>query len=152
MGAKRVDGLLIERPEGELLVLKESTLEAHALNETAAIVFDLCDGETSRAVMAAEVARRTGLPADESIVGLALAELADAGLVVLDEEESPGMTRRTLIRRLALPAAAMAMLPIVETILMPSAASGASVPTPAPTPTPTPTLSASLPVPSTAGN
>jgi len=152
MGAKRVDGLLIERPEGELLVLKESTLEAHALNETAAIVFDLCDGETSRAVMAAEVARRTGLPADESIVDLALAELADAGLVVLDEEESPGMTRRTLIRRLALPAAAMAMLPIVETILMPSAASGASVPTPAPTPTPTPTLSASLPVPSTAGN
>ena len=152
MGAKRVDGLLIERPEGELLVLKESTLEAHALNETATIVFDLCDGETSRAVMAAEVARRTGLPADESIVDLALAELADAGLVVLDEEESPGMTRRTLIRRLALPAAAMAMLPIVETILMPSAASGASVPTPAPTPTPTPTLSASLPVPSTAGN
>jgi len=151
MGAKRVDGLLIERPEGELLVLKESTLEAHALNETAAIVFDLCDGETSRAVMAAEVARRTGLPADESIVDLALAELADAGLVVLDEEESPGMTRRTLIRRLALPAAAMAMLPIVETILMPSAASGASVPTPAPTPTPTPTPSQSPPVTSTPG-
>ena len=148
MGAKRVEGLLIERPEGELLVLKEATLEAHALNETAAIVFDLCDGETSRAVMAAEVARRTGLPADESIVDLALTELVDAGLVVLGEEESTGMTRRTLIRRLALPAAAMAMLPIVETILMPSAASGASVPTPTPpapsmSPPPTPSASAS---------
>jgi Coenzyme PQQ synthesis protein D (PqqD) len=136
MNAKRVDGLLIERPEGELLVLKEGSLEAHALNETAAIVFDLCDGETSRAVMAAEVARRTGLPADESIIDLALSELADAGLVVLDEAESPGITRRSLIRRLALPAAALALLPIVETILMPSAASGASVPVPTATGSP----------------
>ena len=57
---------------------KRSTNEAHALNETAAIVFDLCDGTTSRATMVAEVARRTGLPADESIVELALTELADA--------------------------------------------------------------------------
>jgi hypothetical protein len=45
MGAKRVDGLLIERLEGELLVVNEATQEAHALNETAAIVFELCDGE-----------------------------------------------------------------------------------------------------------
>lgn len=62
MIAKRVEGLLIERPEGELLIVKESSNEAHALNLTAAIVFDLCDGATSKEVMAAEVARRTGSP------------------------------------------------------------------------------------------
>ena len=146
MAATRVEGLLIERVDGELLVVRESSQEAHALNETAAIVFDLCDGSTSRAAMTAEVARRTGLPAEESVVDLALAELVEAGLVVLDDEEPPSITRRSLIRRLALPAAAMALLPVVETVLVPSRASGQSAPptqsptaTPSTGPTPTPT-------------
>ena len=130
MAARQVEGLLIERPAGELLVLKRSTNEAHALNETAAIVFDLCDGTTSRATMVAEVARRTGLPADESIVELALTELADAGLITLDESGRPELTRRALIRKLALPVAGIALLPVVETILMPTVASGQSTPPP----------------------
>jgi hypothetical protein len=130
MSAKRVEGLLIERPAGELLVLKQSTNEAHALNETAAIVFDLCDGTTDGATMVAEVARRTGLPADESIVELAIAELADAGLVTLDETRRPDLSRRALIRKLALPVAGIALLPVVETILMPTVSSGQSIPPP----------------------
>jgi len=136
MGTRRVEGLLIERTEGELLVLKQSTNEAHALNETAAIVFDLCDGTATRAAMAAEVARRTGLPADESIVDLALTELVESGLVVADDTEHPIITRRSLIRRLALPVAAVAMLPIVDTILMPTSAAGAPAPAPGPAPSP----------------
>ena len=130
MGAKQVEGLLIERPAGELLVLKPSTNEAHALNETAAIVFDLCDGTTARATMVAEVARRTGLPADESIVELALTELTDAGLVTLDETRGADMSRRALIRKLALPVASIAQLPVVETILMPTVSAQASIPPP----------------------
>ena len=101
MAARQVEGLLIERPAGELLILKRSTNEAHALNETAAIVFDLCDGATSRAGMVAEVARRTGLPADDGIVELALRELADAGLITLDQTGPPDLSRRGLIRKLA---------------------------------------------------
>ena len=150
MGAKRVDGLLIERVDGEVLVVNEPSHEAHALNESAAIVFDLCDGSMSRAAMAAEVARRTGLPADESVVDLALTDLVEAGLVVLDDEELPSITRRTLIRRLALPAAAMALLPVVETVLVPSRASGQPAPAPAPTPSGQPSPSPPPPSPSPA--
>lgn len=135
MAARRVEGLTVERVEGELLVLEPTTSEAHALNETAAIVFDLCDGQTSRAAMAAEVARRSGLPVEESIVDLALADLAEAGLVTLDDEPRPAVTRRSLIRQLALPVAAAALLPVVETILVPAASSGAPVPPP-PSPPP----------------
>lgn len=136
MGARQVEGLLIERVDGEVLVVRESSNEAHALNEAAAIVFELCDGAMSRAAIAAEVARRTGLPADESVVDLALAELVEAGLVVLDDEAAPAITRRSLIRRLALPAAAMAMLPVVETVLMPAQAAAQSGPVPSPPPSP----------------
>ena len=133
MAARQVEGLLIERPAGELLVLKPATNEAHALNETAAIVFDLCDGRTTRAAMVAEVSRRTGLPSDENIVDLALTELSDAGLITLDESARTGLPRRALIRKLALPVAAVALLPVVETILMPTLASSQSA---APTPVP----------------
>ena len=133
MAARQVEGLLVERPAGELLILKPATNEAHALNETAAIVFDLCDGRTTRTAMVAAVARRTGLPPDENIVDLALTELSDAGLITLDEGARTGLPRRALIRKLALPVAAVALLPVVETILMPTVASGAS-PTPSPPP------------------
>src|SRR5262249_11544949 len=138
MGAKRVEGLLIERLDGEILVVKEASHEAHALNETASIVFDLCDGSTSRASMAAEVARRTGLPVDESVLELGLAGVVEAGLVPRGDEESPSITRRALMRRLALPAAAMALLPIVETVLVPSRAAGQSGGPMPPPPSPMP--------------
>lgn len=139
MGAKKVDGLLVEHVEGELLVVKTSSNEAHALNEAASIVFDLCDGSTSREAMAAEVKRRTGLPADEGVVDLALAELTEAGLIA-KEDETPSITRRSLIRRLTLPAAVAALLPVVETVLLPTTASAASLPAP-PLPSPSPTPS-----------
>ncbi len=107
--------------------MKPDTLEAHALNQSAAAVFDLCDGKTSKSEIAAEIQRRTGLPADEEIVELALAELVDAGLVVVDEPESPfTISRRSLVRRLSLSAAAVMMLPVVETILVPPAAAQVS--------------------------
>src|SRR5579859_4188345 len=148
MGAKRVEGVQTERAADEILAVRPGTTEAHAINQSAAAVFDLCDGTKSKAEMAAEIQRRTGLPADEEIVDLALEELADAGLVMLDEAEPRAtVTRRSLIRRFSLTAAAVAMLPVVETILVPPASAQGSGITPSPiaftpvhTPTPTPTL------------
>lgn len=66
MGMKRIDGLLSERIDNELLVFNEASGEGHALNESAAAVFGLCDGETDRATMADALARDFGLPADEA--------------------------------------------------------------------------------------
>ena len=147
MAATRVEGFTIERMAEEILAVNEAGSEAYALNQGAAAVFDLCDGRSSRAQMAAEVRRRTGLPADEEIADLALAELADAGLVDLDGQEPPAVTRRSLIRRLGLSSAAAMMLPVVETVLLPSGAVAADVcvphvrtPPPTPTPTPVPTI------------
>ncbi len=87
MTAKRVEGVHLEHAADEILVVKPGTLEAHALNQSAAAVYELCDGKTSKSEMAAQIRRRTGLPADEEIVDLALAELVDAGLVALDDPE-----------------------------------------------------------------
>jgi hypothetical protein len=67
MAARRVEDVQIERTADEILILKEGHLEAHALNQCAATVYDLCDGNTSKSEMAVEIHRRTGLPADEEV-------------------------------------------------------------------------------------
>lgn len=130
MTATRVQGILLERLAEEILAVEVATAEAHALNQSAAAVFDLCNGKASKAEMAAEIQRRTGLPADEEIVDLALAELVDAGLVTLDTPEPPTVSRRTLIRRLALSVGTAMMLPVVETILLPTPAAASPVTNP----------------------
>ena len=147
MTARRVEGVQIEREADEILAVKPATMEAHALNQSAAAVYELCDGKTSKSEMAAEIRRRTSLPADEEIVDLALAELVDAGLVVLDDPEPPStITRRSLIRRLALSSVAAMMLPVVETILVPPVE--AATPSPAPAPIGSPPV----PIPSPTSN
>ena len=47
MNARRVEGIRIERTADEILALKLATSEVHALNQSAAIVFELFDGQTS---------------------------------------------------------------------------------------------------------
>jgi SAM-dependent methyltransferase len=119
MTARRVEGVQIEHAADEILVMRTATSEAHALNRSAAAVYDLCDGNTSKSEMVADIHRRTGLPANDEIVDLALAELVDAGLVVLDDPAPrSNVTRRSLIRRLALSSRTARMLPVVETILI----------------------------------
>src|SRR5262249_27766739 len=131
MVAKRFDGLKIERQSDEVLALKPGAAQAYALNQTAAIVFDLCDGEHSKLEIAKAIQHRTGLPADERVVDLALDGLVDAGLVALDgSAPRPSITRRALVRRLSVSAATMALLPVIQPILAtPSAAVSSPHPT-----------------------
>jgi hypothetical protein len=139
MAARRVEDVQIERTADEILALKEGSLEAHALNQSAAAVYDLCDGNTSKSEMAAEIHRRTGLPTDEEIVDLALSELVETGLVMLDDPESRSLgTRRALIRRLALSSTLALMLPVVETVVVPAEGQVLLI-SPIRTPSPTPT-------------
>jgi Coenzyme PQQ synthesis protein D (PqqD) len=134
MAARRVEGVQIERTADDILALKEGSLEAHAINQSAAAVYDLCDGNTSKSEMAAQIHRRTGLPADEEIVDLALSELVETGLVTLDDPEPRFTgTRRALIRRLALSSTLALMLPVVETVVVPPAEAQPHTPSPTPT-------------------
>lgn len=134
--AKQVDGLVEETIDGELLVYNPATAEAHALNPTAAAVFRLCDGHTSRDDMVAALAEPLRLPADGAWVDLALAELRDAGLVAGGDGPS-GLTRRSVVRALGLTTMAAALLPVVETMTARPAAAQGSTPSPSP-PSPSP--------------
>jgi hypothetical protein len=123
----RAEGLLVERCESELIVFAPGSNEAHSLNETASRVFELCDGVTTRGQIV-EALAVAGLPADEAVVDLALADLSEASLVIDDAGPDTSLTRRLVIRKLGLSATAAAMLPIVETIFVQPAAAQTSPP------------------------
>lgn len=154
MAATRKDGLLVQTVHDEVLVFNPRRNEASALNRSAAVVFDLCDGthdvdEMRRALDEAGLG-----PASDDAVWLALTELADADLVHLNVAPGEHLGRRELLKKLGVgAAAAAAILPVVETIGAPSAAAQGSgpstsvsptatfrptaIPTMAPTPAPT---------------
>ena len=117
MVAKWVKGLeLVERIGGEILVRRPGVAESYTVNQTATDVFYLCVRRCSKSEMASVIHDRSGLPADERIVDLALDQLVDAGLVVLDGPPPVAVTPRALMRQLSLSGAAEALLPLVETV------------------------------------
>jgi hypothetical protein len=139
MSATRKRGLTTETIESELVVFDPETNEVHSLNESAALVFGMCDGSSTKQEMTARLPE-IGLPADAEIVELALSELADASLIeVQPDVAAAGVTRRTLTRRLGLSVTGIALIPVVDTILVQPAAAAMSGATTTTTAAPTTT-------------
>lgn len=117
----RNTGIVIQHADQELLVYDLVTHKAFNLNETAMNVFNCCDGETTFDALQSKY----NLTAE--IVYLALDELKKRDL--LEENaayESPfvNLSRREAIRRAGL--ASMAALPVISSLVAPSAVSAAS--------------------------
>jgi hypothetical protein len=109
----------------ELLVYDLKTSKAHCLNRIAAEVWMLCDGKTTVAEIVRKVGKTATPSVDEAVVELALGRLQKAGLI---EQDSSGFepiipSRRVALRKMATAALA---LPLVTTILVPTAAQAAS--------------------------
>ncbi len=123
----RRSGLLIRELPGELLVYDREQHRAHCLNRTAALVFRHADGTRTVADLAHVLGPRAAGPAAEEVVKLALAQLADGGLLEgepLLVEPAAGLTRRDVARRVGL--AAAILLPAVATIMAPTPAEAAA--------------------------
>ena len=105
----------------ETLVYDVEGHRAHCLNRTAALVWNLCDGENTVARIAEKVGERLSARVPEEMVRLALEQLTDRGLLA-PGDASPLTTnpvsRRTMMRRLGLVAAVA--LPLVTSIISPT--------------------------------
>jgi hypothetical protein len=122
----RRQGLFVTELEGELLVYDRERHRAHCLNPTAATVFRHCDGRTSVRELSRLLSRELDVPADEGLVWLSLERLAQARLLEARPAPPPtagGLSRRELVRRAGL---AVALLPVVSSILAPGAAEAAA--------------------------
>jgi hypothetical protein len=126
----RTDGLLVEEVEDELLVYDQDHDSAHRLNRTAALVWRSCDGKHDIPALVAVLSEELGDDlADEDLVRIALDNLAERGLVDGAPQRAPEETRvsrRRFIRKVGTVGVAALALPVVTSLVAPSAASAQS--------------------------
>jgi len=123
----RKDGLVIQELPDEVLVYDLDIDRAHCLNQTAAFVWQRCDGRNTTAQIARKLGQQFDCPVDEKIVWLALDQLGRNHLLERQPIPPPalmGMNRRAMVRSLGL-AAALA-IPVVTSILAPMPAQAAT--------------------------
>ncbi len=123
----RTDQLIVKEVDDEVLVYDLNTDQAHCLNKTAAMVWRNCDGGNSVADITRLLETDSNANVDENVVWLAMDELQKFSLLqhsVAKPIELGGMTRRQLMRSLGLAAVA---LPVIVSIVSPTAVSAASL-------------------------
>lgn len=120
--------LVIKELANETLVYDEDTHEAHCLNQTAAFVWKHCDGRTSVAKLGRLLNKETKSAGSEQVVWSAIKQLEKSHLLespVQRPADVALISRRELMRGLGIGAAVA--LPLVTSIVAPTAASAASI-------------------------
>jgi hypothetical protein len=120
------DAIVRELSE-EFLVYDKETSQAHCLNRTAIDVWKLCDGKITVAEIIQKLEKKSKSPVDQRIVWMALRQLQKSELLlgrILSSKEKNILSRRALVKKMGV-AAALA-LPVVTSILVPTAAQAVS--------------------------
>lgn len=126
----RKSGLIVKEADGEILIYDEHNDKAHCLNATAAKVWQHCDGRSTIADTCTSLSGELDSPVDENIVWYAIDQFSRDNLLE-EKTQMPagfitnGMNRRQMVRTLGL--AAVIALPLVTTILAPTAAQAATL-------------------------
>lgn len=115
----RKDKLTVRRVENESVVYDEKTGCTHHLNEVVTQVWQHCNGTHSVADIASALSEKLGIPEDQGIVVLSLKQLSEAHL--LDERtdkavkvKTRGLSRRKLLRKVAVAALALPLVSSIE--------------------------------------
>ena len=122
----RQEQLIVKELPDELLIYDLKHDQAHCLNETAALVWKNCDGHKTVDQLRELMEENAGSPVPEEMVWLALDQLEDFKLLdeaALKPVQFAGMNRRDMVRRVGMAAIA---LPVILSIVAPTAAQGAS--------------------------
>lgn len=108
------DGLVVQDLGEEVIVYDPLSHRAHALNRTAALVFERLDGRHDIDALARAVGRAMGHPPQKALVIAAVNELAGANLL---ETPVVALPRRAILRGLA-----AGLTPLVISVSVPAAA------------------------------
>jgi hypothetical protein len=123
----RTERLIVEQVGDETVVYDLDTDMAHCLNPTSGAVWQACQGGASVQLIAAELGRASAISAEA--VWAAIAQLRDAKLLdgpVVMPADLDGLSRRALLKRLAVGGAVVAAVPVVTSILAPTPAAAVS--------------------------
>ena len=116
----RKEGLLVETLPDEVLVYDLDRKKAHCLNQTAALIWQHCDGRRSVSEIARALSNHLNAPVDEEVVWYGLNNLSKSRLLekeIARPGEKPNVSRRDLIRKIGLAVS----VPLVISVLAPRA-------------------------------
>ena len=119
----RKDNLVVQEADGEVLIYDLTENKAFCLNETSALIWQLCDGKKSLTEMSIELGKKLNSPASEGLVWLGLEQLKKENLIeneVTVPIDLVGMSRREVIRKVGI--GSMIAIPIISSLIAPTAA------------------------------
>ena len=126
----RIEGLITEEVDGELLVYDAQRDVACRLNGSAALVWQSSDGKRTVDDLVAVLSEELGELADEDMVMVALDHLAEHGLIESGydprEANAARISRRRFIRRVGVVGAASMAVPVVHSMVVPTPAAAQS--------------------------
>lgn len=124
-------GLLRNPLDGQVLVYDTADGRVHLLDMATSCVFDLLEeGGWTPSTINAELARRLGVASTDGLLLLALDELQKAGLLeteVVEAEPLPDVTRREMVRKLALAGVTAVLVPTIATLAASKAYAGGTL-------------------------
>ncbi len=120
----RKEGLVVQELPDEILIYDLETNRAHCLNETAAFVWQRCDGRKSASEISRELSEKIKSNVDDKIVWLAVDQLSRKNLLIGSHSKLSGISRREMVRVLGLSAAIA--IPVVASIVAPQPAEAAT--------------------------
>jgi hypothetical protein len=116
----RKANLVVQEMDSELLIYDLTENKAFCLNETSALIWQLCDGNKSVDEISKIIGQQLNSPANEDIVWFALDQLKKEKLIENEEELGnyfAGMSRREVIKKVGL--GSVIALPIVAGLIAP---------------------------------
>jgi hypothetical protein len=122
----RQDDIVVQELFDEVVVYDLKRDKIHALNPTAAFVWQQCDGSRSRQELAGLLAQEFQTPQADALVMLTLDRLEKAHLLAGDMPPTNGhrpITRRELLKMAGV---TVALLPVVKSIVAPTVAQAQS--------------------------
>jgi len=110
----RKSGLVVQEMPDEVLVYDLNSNKAHCLNQTAATVWQACDGSQSISDIAAELGKGN----NEDLVWLAIDQLSENDLLEAKvASKFKGQTRRDVIKKIGL--ASIIAVPVIASLVAP---------------------------------
>ena len=123
----RQNDLIVQEFKDEILVYDLIINKAYCLNGTSARIYHLCDGRNFVSDISNQLSQKLKAPFKEDLVWLAIDQLKQGNLLDNGQEiktNFEGLSRREVIRRVGF--SSMIALPVISSIIAPTAAQGAS--------------------------
>jgi hypothetical protein len=124
--------IVVQELKDEVLVYDLKVSKAFCLNDTSALVWKMCEGKNTVSEISNKMSSQLETLVSEDLIWLALDQFRKDGLLENGEEiedHFAGMSRREMIRRVGM--ASLIALPIISSIVAPTAASAQSMAAPA---------------------